>query len=228
MTYFNEYTLEMGVMSLFEEQGYVYQNGEKDIHKELCDVLLYDDLRMYLQNKYSKDNITSTEIQRIINKISADVSGNLYEQNRHTLSLITKGFTIKREDSSLLDLFVEVIDFDNVENNIFKIVNQLAIKGNQIRIPDAVVYINGIPLVVWEFKSAVKEDTTIMNAFKQLTVRYRRDIPELFKYNAFVVISDGVNNKFGSLFTPYDFFSAWRKVNSEDKYMRGLTLYIQW
>lgn len=222
MTYFNEYTLEMGVMSLFEEQGYVYQNGEKDIHKELCDVLLYDDLRMYLQNKYSKDNITSTEIQRIINKISADVSGNLYEQNRHTLSLITKGFTIKREDSSLLDLFVEVIDFDNVENNIFKIVNQLAIKGNQIRIPDAVVYINGIPLVVWEFKSAVKEDTTIMNAFKQLTVRYRRDIPELFKYNAFVVISDGVNNKFGSLFTPYDFFSAWRKVNSEDKVYEGI------
>ena len=51
---------------------------------------------------------------------------------------------------------------------------------------------------------------------KQLTIRYRRDIPEIFKYNAFVVISDGANNKYGSFFSPYDFFYAWRKINSDD------------
>ena len=51
-----------------------------------------------------------------------------------------------------------------------------------------------------EFKSAVQENTTIMDAYKQLTIRYRRDIPEIFKYNAFVVISDGANNKYGSFF----------------------------
>ena len=77
-----------------------------------------------------------------------------------------------------------------------------------------------------EFKSAVKEDTTIMDAYRQLTVRYRRDIPELFKYNAFVVISDGVNNKYGSLFTPYEFFYSWRKVNSEDKPDDGINSLI--
>ncbi len=76
--------------------------------------------------------------------------------------------------------------------------------------------------MVFEFKSAVKENTTIMDAYTQLTVRYRRDIPELFKYNAFVVISDGVNNKYGSLFTKYDFFYAWRKINSEDKELDGI------
>ena len=70
--------------------------------------------------------------------------------------------------------------------------------NNQIRIPDGVVFVNGIPIVVLEFKSAVKENTTIMDAYKQLTVRYRRDIPELFKYNAFIVISDGANSKYGS------------------------------
>ncbi|MBO7225417.1 MAG: type I restriction endonuclease subunit R, partial [Bacteroidales bacterium] len=96
------------------------------------------------------------------------------------------------------------------------------IKGKEKRIPDAVVYVNGLPLVVFEFKSAVKENTTIKDAFTQLTVRYRRDIPEIFKYNAFVVISDGVNSKYGSLFSPYEFFYAWRKVEAEDKASDGV------
>ena len=56
-----------------------------------------------------------------------------------------------------------------------------------------------------------------MDAYTQLTVRYRRDIPELFKYNAFIVISDGANNKYGSFFSPYDFFYAWRKIEADDK-----------
>lgn len=84
------------------------------------------------------------------------------------------------------------------------------------------MFINGIPVIVLEFKSAVQENTTIMDAYKQLTVRYRRDIPELFRYNAFVVISDGVNNKYGSFFSSYDFFYAWRKVGSDDKELDGI------
>jgi type I restriction enzyme R subunit len=98
------------------------------------------------------------------------------------------------------------------DNNIYKFVNQLEIVGSEKRIPDGIVYINGLPLVVFEFKSAIREETTIFDAFKQLTIRYRRDIPELFKYNAFCVISDGVNNKAGSFFAPYEFFYAWRRV----------------
>lgn len=77
-----------------------------------------------------------------------------------------------------------------------------------------------------EFKSAIKENTTIEDAYKQLTVRYRRDIPEFFKYNAFVVISDGVNNKIGSLFSPYEYFYAWRKVESTDKEVDGISSLI--
>ena len=92
-----------------------------------------------------------------------------------------------------------------------------------MRIPDGIVFVNGIPVVVLEFKSAVKENTTIMDAYKQLTVRYRRVIPEIFKYNAFIVISDGANNKYGSFFSPYDFFYAWRKINSEDKELDGIS-----
>ena len=84
------------------------------------------------------------------------------------------------------------------------------------------MFVNGIPVVVLEFKSAVQENTTIMDAYKQLTIRYRRDIPEIFKYNAFVVISDGANNKYGSFFSPYDFFYAWRKIEADDKELDGI------
>ena len=221
MLHFNEHALEMGIMELFEQQGYSYQSGET-IHKELSDVLLRDDLWIYLKSRYVAEGITPLEIERVIAKLTADNSAPLYQQNVQTYRLMTEGFTIKREDASQPDLFVEVIDFKDVDKNIFKIVNQLEIKGAEKRIPDGIVYVNGLPVVVLEFKSAVKEDTTIMNAYTQLTVRYRRDIPDLFRYNAFVVISDGVNNKYGTLFSPYDFFYAWRKVEATDKAGDGI------
>ena len=221
MPHFNEHTLEMAIMELFRQEGYTYTNGEQ-IHKEQSDVLLRDDLRAFLRSRYAGYALSSQEVESILARLTANVGGSLYENNAHTYRLITEGFSIKREDTSQADLFIEPIDFEHPDNNIFRIVNQLEIKGLEKRIPDAVVYINGMPLVVLEFKSAGKENSTIMDAFTQLTVRYRRDIPELFKYNAFVVISDGVNSKYGSLFTPYEFFYAWRKVRSEDKATDGV------
>nr|MDA3873477.1 type I restriction endonuclease [Kiritimatiellia bacterium] len=100
--------------------------------------------------------------------------------------------------------------------NIFKMVNQLEIIGTEKRIPDGILYINGLPLVVFEFKSAIREEATIHDAYVQLTTRYRRDIPDLFKFNAFTVISDGINNKAGSFFAPYEFFYSWRKTDGSD------------
>lgn len=96
-------------------------------------------------------------------------------------------------------------------------VNQFDITEIEHRIPDVIIFVNGLPVVVFELKSATKQDTTIEDAYKQLTIRYRRDIPSLFKYTAFIVVSDGVNSKFGTLYTPYEFFYAWRKVNAKDK-----------
>ena len=219
MPYFNEHALEMAIMELFQQEDYLYTNGEQ-VHKEVNDVQLRDDLRMYLRSRY--EDMTTLEVESAIARLTARVGFSDYENNVATYRLITEGFSLKREDASQPDLFVEPIDFTTESNNIFRIVNQLEIQGREKRIPDGIVYINGLPMVVLEFKSAVKEETTIKDAYTQLTTRYRRDIPELFKYNAFVVISDGVNSKYGSLFTPYEFFYAWRKVNPNDKATDGI------
>lgn len=223
MSHFNEYALELSIMELFQQEGYLYTNGE-EIHKEADEVLLRDDMCTYLSNHYREVGITSLEIESVWAKLTANTGLSLYDNNAQTYRLITEGFSLKREDTALPDLFIEPIDFseEGKGNNLFRIVNQLEIKGTEKRIPDGIVYVNGVPVVVLEFKSAVKEDTTIMDAYTQLTVRYRRDIPDLFKYNAFVVVSDGVNNKYGSLFSPYDFFYTWRKVEADDKATDGI------
>jgi len=217
---FNEHALELSIMEMFTEEGYVHLRGE-EIHREKTDVLLADDLRLYLADRYADVAITDNEIESILLMLRS-VSGSVYEANKNAFKLITDGFIMNREDRSQKDFFVELIDFTVPENNIFKIVNQIEIQGYELRIPDGIVYINGLPLVVLEFKSAVKENTTILNAFEQLTIRYKRDIPELFTYNAFIVISDGVNNKYGSLFAPYDFFYAWRKIDEDHIEVDGI------
>ena len=236
---FTEEKLEQAVIDLFEAEGYKHLTGEQ-IHKEMPDVLLRDDLKQYLLNRYSNEDITLNEIEVIIRKLDLCPASALYESNKEIIKLLADGFLLKREDRSKKDLYIQLIDYGNLpafrepgsdevptivaeeqaeyntSRNIYKIVNQLEIQGYEKRIPDAIIYINGIPLVVIEFKSAIRENTTIKNAYDQITIRYRRDIPELLKYNAFCVISDGVNNRAGSLFAPYDFYYAWRKTGSNE------------
>ena len=222
---FTEHSLELSIMELFENEGYTHQTGQ-DIHREKTDVLLPELLATFLRHRYAADFLSESEISSIITQLK-NISGSDYDANKRMLGLICNGFTIRREDKSKKDLFIQLIDFKEPERNFFEIVNQIEIQGReQLRIPDGIVYVNGLPLVVLEFKSAIKENTTIEDAYKQLTIRYRRDIPELFKYNAFVVISDGVNNKIGSLFSPYEYFYAWRKVESTDKEVDGISSLI--
>lgn len=223
MPTFNEHSLEMSIMELFQDEGYIYLNGEQ-IHRERSEVLLTDDFRQYLLNRYAKDGLTTTEIDSILLRLKS-ISGTIYEANKTFCKLLCDGFILNREDRTQKDLYIQLVDYDHPENNVFKIVNQFEIEGvgGQLRIPDGIVFLNGIPVVVLEFKSAVKENATILDAYTQLTVRYRRDISELFKYNAFLVISDGANNKYGSFFAPYDFFYAWRKIEADDKELDGIS-----
>lgn len=224
MPYFNEKQLEESIIALLQEQEYEHVKGEA-IERDLDEVVLRDDLRTYLRNRYNSDGITDTEVEAAIRVIVQKQGLSLYEENRHTMSLLMDGFSLKREDASKQNLYIYPIAYDeqNLRHNIFKVVNQFDIVEGEHRIPDAIVFVNGLPVVVFEFKNALKQNTTIEDAYKQLTIRYRRDIPSLFKYTAFIVISDGVNNKFGTLYTPYEFFYAWRKVNAKDKAGDGIS-----
>jgi len=230
---FTEAQLESAIIELLGEEGYPHVLGET-IERQSQEVLIKADLRAFLAKQYAKDGITSGEIESVIQTLDSYSSPDLYESNKQIMKMVSDGFLLKREDHTQRDLYVQLIDYSSltefrepkpgevpmvvaeesdsyrVKTNIFKMVNQLEIVGSHLRIPDGILYINGLPLVVFEFKSAIREEATIHDAFIQLTVRYKRDIPELFKYNAFCVISDGVNNKAGSFFAPYEFFYAWR------------------
>ncbi len=185
-------------------------------------VLIEEDVRNYLKSNYAKDNITDAEVNSIIRDLDRLPASDLYESNKTFMKTVSDGFLLKREDRNQKDIFIQLIDYSENDNNTYKIVNQLAIKGYEMRIPDLILYINGLPLVVFEFKTAIQEHVTIHNAYVQLTTRYKKDIPELFKYNAFCVISDGVNTKSGSFFAPYEFFYAWRKIEGMPNEVDGI------
>ncbi len=218
---FQEKDLEELIIRLIKNKGYEYINGD-NLSREVENVLIEEDLIKFLENRYKENEISENEIKNIILTIKGISNGDLYSSNKETFIKMVEGYNFTRLDRSKKDFYLQLFDFENPENNIFKVCNQVIIKGNQKRIPDAIIYINGIPVVVWEFKSTTREDATIYDAFIQITTRYTRDIPELFKYNAFVVISDGINSKMGSVFSDYEHFYAWRKVNDEDKETDGI------
>lgn len=213
---FTESALEEAIIEVVFKQGISYVPGFK-ITRDPSDVLIKDDLRQFLQTQYAGDGITASEIESILRMLESKPASDLYDSNKAIMKMVSDGFLLKREDRNQKDLFIQLIDYSAADQNIYKIVNQMEIVGFEKRIPDSILYINGLPLVVFEFKSAMREECTIHDAYIQLTVRYKRDIPELLKYNAFCIISDGANNKMGSLFAPYEFFYAWRKVTGDEK-----------
>jgi type I restriction enzyme R subunit len=213
---FTESQLEQAFISLLQAQGYPHVPGEEIIRgKE--EVLIREDLEEFLKKSYAKERITPNEIFGIVRDLEKLPASDLYETNKTIMHWVRDGFLLKREDRKQKDLYISLIDYAHPENNIFKLVNQLEIQGFEKRIPDGILYVNGLPLVVFEFKSSIREEASLFSAYDQLTNRYRRDIPDLFKYNAFCVISDGVNTKAGSFFAPYEFFYAWRKIEGLDK-----------
>ena len=213
---FTEAQLEQAIINLLGAEGYPHLLGET-IPRDADEVLIKKDLRDYLRERYANDGITESEIESIIHRIERLPATDLYGSNRAFMNMVSDGLTLKREAHSQKDLFIQLIDYSAADRNYYKIVNQFEIAGSEKRIPDGILYVNGLPLVVFEFKSTIREEATIHDAYVQLTVRYRRDIPELLKYNAFCVISDGANSKMGSLFAPYEFFNAWRKIEGDEQ-----------
>jgi len=240
---FTEAKLEQAFVELLGDEGYPHCMGST-ISRADDEVLIEEDLKSYLLDRYKKEKLSETEVQAIILQLKSLSSADLYESNKKIMRWLADGFILKREERKQKDIHIELIDYVGLEShrrskhldsivaeptvkygldkNIYKFVNQLEITGTEKRIPDGIIYINGLPVVVFEFKSAIRENATINDAYTQLTTRYKRDIPELFKYNAFCVISDGVNNKAGSFFAPYEFYYAWRRVAGLAKDVDGI------
>lgn len=222
---------------------YPHHLGDSIPRSSNSDVLIEADLRAYLAHHYQADGITENEITRILKQLESLPASDLYASNKTFCKWLSNGFLFKRDDAKQKDLYIELLDTRALStdlahlfaasantqsryaqsNNRYRVVNQLEIEGQtrqggtQTRIPDAILYVNGLPLVVFEFKSAVREEAaTTYDAWRQLCVRYRRDIPKLFVYNALCIVSDGVNSKLGNLFAPYEFFYAWRKITGSE------------
>ena len=219
---FNEEQLELAIIELFKQQGFTYVHGDT-IHRRYEDVLLVDDLLSFIKNKYAGEGLTELELQKIVNKINLISATPLYSGNKETFLLINEGFDLVRDDPSKVALHVDFIDYDEPSNNLFKVVNQYTVQGKRKRIPDFLVFVNGIPVCIWEFKSAIREDATIYTAWEQINKRYNRDIPKLMKYCFLSVISDGANTKLASIFSPYKFYFSWNKANDEDKVSNGIS-----
>ena len=214
---FTEEQLEKAIIQLLGEQDYPHVSGS-DIKRIPEQVVIKKDLQSYLATRYRAEGITKAEIDSVVRQLTMLSASDLYDSNKQFCEWLSDGFLLKREDPDQKDLYIQLIDYAESDQNIYKLVNQLKIEGKDThRIPDGILYINGLPLVVFEFKSAIKEDqANIHDAYEQLTIRYRRDIPQLFVFNALCIISDGVNNKMGSLFAPYEFFYSWRKVTGDE------------
>ncbi|WP_216689216.1 type I restriction endonuclease subunit R [Hymenobacter siberiensis] len=244
---FTEAKLEEVFCELLAGQGYPHQLGNT-LARAPEEVLLEADLRAFLLAHYAAEGLTPAEADAVVRRLRALPASDLYESNKAVMGLLADGFILKRDDPGQKDIWVQLLDYAGLtrqqqspadqlphlaaeadapaDHNIYRFVTQLEIVGSEKRIPDGILYINGLPLVVFEFKTAIQPDCTIHDAYVQLTVRYERDIPELFKYNAFCVLSDGVNNKAGSFFAPYEFYYAWRRVAGLAQDVDGInTLY---
>ncbi|MCY1636587.1 type I restriction endonuclease subunit R [Marinifilum sp. D737] len=216
---FYESDYEEALIDLLETQGWTYKFGG-NIARNNREVLLIDDLTIYLKKRY--DDLTDSDIEEITNHLRHTSGQTHFELLRNTYYLIRDGYRYTRSgDGKIFD--IEYLDFEpNNSNNIYSCVNQFEVgyglKADK-RIPDVLLFINGIPLCIFELKNPTDANATIADAYDQIHNRYKRDIPHLLRYCPLSCISDATvnNTKLGTTYTPYNHYYAWKKVNNEDE-----------
>lgn len=213
--YESEY--EEALIDLLQSEGWQYTNG-KTIHRQLREPLLIDELTASLLTRYP--GLNDDDAAAIVGKLRHVPGQTHFERLRNTFQLVRDGFRyIRNSDGAKFD--IKFVDFDSPEKNTFRAVNQLEVgygMKDEVRIPDVLLYVNGIPLCIFELKNPTKEDATIADAYEQIHTRYLRDIPHLLQYTPLSCISDATanNTRLGTTYTPYEHYYAWKKVNNED------------
>ena len=209
MEIYTENSYEKSIIQLFQNLGYTYYYGpyvERDYKNPL---FIIDLENLYKINKGENTLAISNAIDNIQNL----EIGSLIEKNEKFMDYLQNGMPISYwNDGEEKFTLIKLVDWDDLNNNVFTVINQWTVEEKEIKRPDIVIFVNGFPLVVIELKSPVRENTDVSEAYNQLH-RYMYVIPSLFNYNAFCVMSDMAKSKAGTITSPEDRFMEWKSVN---------------
>jgi type I restriction enzyme R subunit len=173
------------------------------------DVLLMRRLQIALHKL--NPTIPDDALKSAVRKLSRIATSNLLADNEAFHRMLVDGVPVEyRKDGDIKGDYVRLVDFDRPLDNEFLVVNQYTIvQNNNNKRPDVLLFVNGIPLVIFELKNPADENATCHKAYDQLQA-YKLAIPGLFTYNEICIISDGLEAKAGSLTAPYSRFSTWK------------------
>lgn len=215
--YYCESHYEYAFIGLLEQEGWIYTAGNT-INRKKSDILIKDDLLNFIKN--AEHSFNDEDIEKIFDSLRLVGGESDFAVLHKVYGWMVNGiqFTPSNQSTKMVNL----IDFENSSNNIFKVVNQLIVEYTnngkiETRRPDVILYVNGLPLCIIELKNPTDVNATIYDAWKQINIRYWRDIPHLLHYCPLACISDGVKTRIGTVRTSYEHFYAWRRINNEDK-----------
>jgi len=221
MTRLTESAIEDFAIKLFERLCYSYvygpdiaPDGEQPERGHYGEVLLAGRLELALKRINPK--LSAAMLQDALKEVQRIHSPELLANNEAFHRLLTEGVKVSRQqDGNQRGDLAWLIDFTHPENNEFVVANQFTvIENHQNKRPDLVLFVNGIPLVVIELKNAIDENATIKAAYQQFET-YKQTIPSLFTPNAFLVISDGLEAKAGSLSAGSSRFMSWKSADGK-------------
>jgi type I restriction enzyme R subunit len=218
----NEDQLEQLCLEWFAENGWeiahgpdIACDGPSPERKDYRQVLLLDDLEAAIRR--INTHLPDTAVEQALALVSKPESLDPVVSNRSFHRLLLEGIPVEyKTDDKVIHDHAFLIDFESVDGNRFRAINQFTIQGSkQLRRPDVVCFINGLPVAVLELKSPGSETTDIWDAFNQIQT-YKDELPELFVYNEALVISDGYTARLGSLTANQERFLPWRTIKHED------------
>lgn len=225
---FTEASYEKSIIELFENLGYEYIYGPDANRKE-------DELKnpFMLEKLYSSletinPMLTRAAIDEAIYKISNYEAGALVTKNEIFMDYLQNGVEVSyQENGEQKNDIVRLVDYDNPSMNSMVVANQWTYKEYETKRPDIVIFLNGIPVVVFELKSPKADSVTIEDAYLQIQ-NYKKSIESFFIYNTFCVISDQSQTKAGTITASLDRFMEWKTVDGsyEDTQFADFTTLI--
>ena len=209
---FNEDAYEQVLISLFEKLGYEYECGY-DVERDYSEPYYRDDLEASIRrlNPQYDNSVIEEGIRNITNFELASME----EKNEKVTLWMQGGMEVNyQEGGETKTVLLKLVDYTNLNNNRFKVVNQWRVEGEQTKRCDMVVMLNGLPIVVVELKSAISEGADIHDAYMQIR-NYQQAIPSMFNYNAFNVISDMTETKAGTITAKETRYMEWKSENGD-------------